>query len=210
MRVLLFTSLILITGCSTLSSTTNYELVKDESFVRTYVYDWCEENQLSLGILGPQCMGEYNPPVYSIVSNGANYIFYPMRISQNNISIGPILVPIIYTDYQHSKETMEYKVRSLDKNKHSAVKPRKVDFYINDLKKSNCTLQEQENDGVSDIFTCNFKIDTNNVEVFYSLLTLSDQTEIKIEYTKNKFWSYRPLVAPAGKAGNTGKYIDIE
>jgi hypothetical protein len=209
MRFSLFAIIVSITGCSTLSNTTNYDVIKDERFVRAYVYDWCEENQVSLGIFGTQCSGVYSPPIYSLIYSETNYVFYPMQISHNNFSIGPLLVPIIYTDYFSEQETMKYKVRSLNKGSNSLVKPIKVAFYVNNLQSSSCLLKEQDNDGISDIFTCDFTIDTDNISEFYSLLTLADQTEIKVEYTKNKFWSYRPIIAPAGKAGNTGKYIDI-
>lgn len=210
MKFLLFALIISITGCSTLSNTTNYEITIDESLVRTYVYDWCEESQFSLGVFGTQCSGVYSPPLYSLTYSETSYVFYPMQISHNDFSIGPLLVPIIYTNYYSERETMKFKVRGLNKGSNSLVKPIKVAFYVNNLISSSCLLKEQENDGISNIFTCDLTIDIDNVDEFYSLLTLADQTEIKIQYTKNKFWSYRPIVAPAGKAGNSGKYIDID
>jgi hypothetical protein len=125
-------------------------------------------------------------------------------------SLGPLIVPVIPLESRPNLESMSYKVRSLDKGGQPHVKPKIVTLYVNDIENSSCILKKQVNDGMSDIFTCSFEIDAEIIEEFYSLVTLSDETEIKIRHTKNRFWSYRPIVAPAGRAGNRGKYIRID
>lgn len=209
MRSSLLILLVLITGCSTLSKTTNYEIVQDDSLSRTYVYDWCEESQYTLGFLPPQCSGVYKPPLYSFTNIYGIYVFYPIQIKHEDISIGPVLAPIFPLGYKRDAD-MSYKIRSLYKGSDAPVKPRKVTFYVNNIEHTSCTLKEEESDGISDIFTCGFEIDTDKIEDFYSLVTFTDETEIKIGYTQKQFWSYRPIDAPAGRDGNSGKYIHID
>ena len=210
MKASLLAFLFLITGCSSLSNTTNYEVEQGDNLTRAYVYDWCEETQYTLGATGVDCLGVYKPPLYSLSNKDGTYIFYPIQINHNAISMGPLIVPLIPLESRPNVETMSYKVRSLNKGDEPHVKPKLVTLYVNGIENSSCVLKEQLNDGISDIFTCSFEFDGEIIDEFYSLITLTDETEIKIGYTKNRFWSYRPIVAPAGRAGNRGKYIHID
>jgi len=209
MKASLLVILLLVSGCSSLSNTTNYEIEEGDNLFRVYVYDWCEENQYSLGAFGVDCLGVYNPPLYSSSYKDGIYVFYPMRINHSPVLFGPLIIPLIPLDGKPNVESINYKVRSIHKGSQPHIKPKKVTLYVNGIESSSCILKEEINDGISDIFTCNFDIDLKIIEKFYSLLTLDDETEIKLGYSKNKFWSYRPIVAPAGRAGNRGKYIHI-
>jgi hypothetical protein len=209
MKASLLAILFLISGCSSLSNTTNYEIEEGDNLSRTYVYDWCEENQLSLGAFGVVCNGVYNPPLYSSSHKDGVYVFYPIQINHSPVLFGPLIIPLIPLDSKPNVESINYKVRSLHKGSQPHIKPKKVTLYVNGIVNSSCILKEEINDGISDIFTCNFDIDVEKIEEFYTLLTLADEAEIKLVYSKNRFWSYRPIVAPAGRSGNRGKYIHI-
>jgi len=210
MKFIFFPLILLSVGCSTLSSTTNYEINYDENLSRTYVYDWCEESQYSLGIYGVQCGGIYSPPVYAYTNSNDIYVLYPMMIKHSDVSIGPPIAPIYPLLKSYSGETISYKVRSLRKGNGLTISPLKIAFHINGMEKTSCTLIKRGGDFISDIFTCDLTIETDEIDEFESLITLSDGTKIKTGYTKNKFWSYRPLIAPAGWFGNRGAYINIE
>lgn len=214
MKLLLLSITFFMVGCSTLTSTTNYEIENNKELARTHVHDLCEENQISLGIFGTQCGGIYNPPAFSYEIDDSIYVFYPMQININLVSIGPLIAPLIplfpFADDEPVKESISYKIRVLSKNKLIDASPQHLSIISNDKEVASCELQAQTPDFISDIFTCELNVEHTMLDDFESVLRLANGSNIKIGYSKKTFWSYRPVIAPAGKGGNWDTFIRIE
>ena len=204
--------IILFTGCSTISNTTNFEIDSNENLTRTYIYDWCEESSYSLGLWGDYCFGIYGPPVYSYKYHNGYYVFYPILINYKQIAFGPLIVPFIPLNMHQdtSIKTLTYKVRSYESKIGKMPKPIETKLHLSSGKYIMCSLKYSNTDKISDIFTCDINVNNIDSAITSSELTIENGEKIKIYYSKRKEWTYLPIVAPNGPRRSDKPYIRFE
>lgn len=207
-----FLLLLPLAGCSTITTTTNYEIAQNKSLQKTHIYDWCEENRYTLGMTGPDC-GTYRPPVYSYKYGSGYYVFYPMLIGFDDVAFGPPILPIIplIGDCDcEGQTTVRYKVRLHTGNAGYSPAPETVEIYQGNVKYTDCSLGHSSSDDIGDVFECDLSVDTAHTPTIDSVLTLSDGKKIKIEYVKKETWTYKPLIAPNGGDWHPAPYIKFD
>lgn len=199
-------------GCSTLSKTVNYEIEPSPSLKRTFVSDWCEENQAALGVFGDSCFGIYNPPVYSYKIGDGYVVIYPALVSHAEIAAGPLGLPVIPLGNDSISDNSERKLflrfRTYSKSENSQIQPLKVTILDSD-RNIGCDVYKYSVDEIGDVFLCKLIIKKEDLKDFTATLTLSNRTDFNIAYRLKVFTSYRPVVAPNGPDRKVKPFIVI-
>jgi hypothetical protein len=179
---------------------------------RTYVFDWCEESQVTLGIFGEYCSGIYNPPLYSYPIDNGFIVIYPVLLNYNQLVAGPLGLPLIpLGDNEGSNKSgkkLFFKFRTYSKSNKFMVKPKKLTV-LNDSNK-NCTFSGGFKDDAGLVYSCKLYLEHLFVDSLKVKLTLSDNTYIDVSYNLSEYMSYRPIVAPNGPARDVEPFIIIE
>ena len=205
-------TMLLCAGCSTLSKTTNYEIDASPKFKRTYVYDWCEENQVALGVFGEYCGGVYKPPLYSSPIENGYLVIYPLLVSHNQIAAGPLGLPVIplgdNEDSEKSEQKLYFRFRTYSESKPFKIAP--IKLFVKNAPEERCSISKNLEDDIGSVFTCILTLPKNGDESLQITLQLSNESVLDISYKLSEFTSYRPVIAPNGPARDVKPFIVIE
>ena len=205
-------AILVFTGCSTLSKTTNFEIEPSPLYKRTYVFDWCEENQAALGIFGDHCFGVYKPPLYSYPMGNGFLVIYPLLVNHNEIAAGPLGLPVIPLGSNESLDNLEQKLyfrfRTYSEFEAFEVKPIKL-FVLNASGEA-CAISKESEDDIGAVYTCVLTLKLREIENLKINLKLNDDSNVDISYKLSEFTSYRPVIAPNGPARDVKPFILIE
>ncbi|USD22775.1 hypothetical protein MJO52_06460 [Microbulbifer variabilis] len=195
-----------------MSKTTNYEVVPSPLLKRTYVFDWCEESQATLGVFGEQCFGIYRPPLYSYPTGTGFLVIYPLLLSHNEIAAGPLGLPVIplgaNDDLDSLKQKLYFRFRTYSESEKFKIEPRRL-IVLNQAEKI-CAISKESEDKIGFVYTCTLDFHSANLEELRVSLELNDNSKIEISYKLSEFTSYRPVVAPNGPARDVEPFILIE
>ncbi|WP_444913512.1 hypothetical protein [Microbulbifer sp. TRSA007] len=199
------------TGCSTLSKTKNFEIEPSPKYQRTYVYDWCEENQAVLGILGEHCSGIYKPPLYSVPIDDGFLVIYPLLLSHEELSVGPMGLPIIPLSgnkvSMSEEQNIYFRFRTYSKTGNFNIAPVRVS--ILNANRGSCDVIERSEDEIGKVYNCVVGLKVNKLQKLIINLELDDNSALDISYILSEFTSYRPIVAPNGPARDIKPFITI-
>ncbi|WP_445357369.1 hypothetical protein ACJJIC_15680 [Microbulbifer sp. ANSA002] len=207
-----FLTVLIFAGCSTLSKTINYEIEPTSLLKRTYVFDWCEENQATLGLFEDHCFGIYNPPLYSYPVDKGYLVIYPLLVSHREIAAGPLGLPVIPLGGNNGLESSERKLyfrfRTYSETDDFNVIPLKL--IAVSAAGEGCEFSKSSEDDIGEKYTCMLTINQKSIKSLKVNLKLSDNSEVDILYKLSEFTSYRPVVAPNGPARDEKPFIIIE
>ena len=205
-------AILVFTGCSTLSKTTNYEIEPSSLYKRTYVFDWCEENQAALGMFGDHCFGMYKPPLYSYPIGNGFLVIYPLLLNHKEISAGPLGLPVIPLSSNESLDYLEQKLyfrfRTYSKFETFEVEP--IKLFVENMSGDSCVISKESEDEIGAVYTCALTLKLREIENLRINLKLNDDSNVDISYKLSEFTSYRPVVAPNGPARDVKPFIVIE
>ncbi|WP_445361781.1 hypothetical protein ACJJIL_09405 [Microbulbifer sp. EKSA005] len=198
-------------GCSTFSKTANFEVEPSPKYHRTYVYDWCEEDQAALGVFGEHCFGIYNPPLYSMPIDDGFLVIYPIFLSHEELSVGPLGLPIIPlggNEVPSSEEkNIYFRFRTYSKSGNFDFAPVKVS--ILNTNRGSCDVIERSEDAIGKVYSCMFGLKINKHQKLIINLELNGSSAFEISYVLSEFLSYRPVVSPNGPPRDIKPFIKI-
>ncbi|TAA47124.1 hypothetical protein [Corallincola spongiicola] len=204
-------SFLVCTGCSTLSKTTNFEIEPSPQYQRTYVYDWCEENQSALGVFGEHCFGIYNPPLYSFPVDDGFLVIYPLLLSHEELSAGPLGLPIIPLGSNEAsgseEQNLYFRFRTYSKAGNFDIAPVKIS--ISNANNGSCDITESSEDAIGKVYTCVVSLKAGEHQRLSVNLKLNNNSAFDISYVLSEFTSYRPVVAPNGPARDEKPFITV-